>query len=129
MMHGQTQIKFKGLYFIEYLSPHVCRQSRHYNTACSTVVILLAIQPKIKKWPLLPDVRTKFLFVTLLGRQRQGRGNITSVYFVTARGKHSEVRRMSREHTKLFQCRKYYTYWLDTIVETTKDFLTALRML
>ena len=91
--------------------------------------MLLAIEPKIKKWPLLPDARTKFLFVTLLGRQRQGRGNTTSVYFVTAHGKHFEVRRMSRGHTKLFQCRKYCTYWLDTIVETTEKFLTALRML
>jgi hypothetical protein len=81
-----------------------------------------------KKWPLLPDAHTKFLLVTLLGRQRHWHGNTTSISFVTACGKHFEVRRMSRGHTKIFQCRKYCTYWLDTIVETTKNFLTALSV-
>ena len=55
--------------------------------------------------------------------------NTMNVSFVMACGKHFEVRRMSRGHTKLFQCRKYYTYWLDTIVETTKNFIRAHMML
>jgi hypothetical protein len=91
--------------------------------------MLLANEPKIKKWHLLPDARTKFLLVTVLGRQWHGRGNSMSIYFVTACGKHFEVRRMSRGHTKLSHCRQYGTFWLDTIAETTEHFLTAPSML